>query len=301
MATTFEYMSDWVSHFQGILNNELRDEIENRNLIKGFIVESNEPFMKFVKKLQNSKHIPSKESEFHNLIIKSMNESYEFYIDTLDPRFWVIHSIEPHDSMGQLVNTIFTGNLLQDNLYLSRERREAYYKKFNATSAGFSLSFEQLFNSGKKSAFHEKPDVMTTAGFTLRLWQKGKQDASAQLEALRKANLPITYKSSNFVLTEDEQVLVKEDLSYEGLFPLNRGNNFKAHLNFIYGIREDYAETMKYVEANIIDWEKCTGGIFLFEFVNEINPQTFAEILFRTHVKKKFRIAGFKMHSIMIR
>ncbi len=46
----FEYESDWTDYFNGVLKNEVREEIDNRNLIKANIIESNQTLDSFLKR-----------------------------------------------------------------------------------------------------------------------------------------------------------------------------------------------------------------------------------------------------------
>jgi hypothetical protein len=302
--TTFEYLSDWAGYFESVLRNEIRDEIDNRNRIKANIVESNQTLDEFVKRNPNMKIIPSKESFFHNIEINIDGEKHYLYIDDSSPRFWVIHNIELRTKIQKIIENITTNNYLQDSIYLSHEKMDSFQTQFGASSLGFKLNFEQMFASSTTSAFTSSLNDFDEIGFTMHLWPKRKKSIKYFLDQLKKINCPVNYKSLNFVFEDEGDVLIKEDLYYNGAMTINRGKDFRKHLNFINGIKKDYSKDMEVIEDFRIDWKNMKGGLYLIEFDKEIYPQEFVKILSNslksnndTPVQNSFKIKAFFMYK----
>lgn len=293
----FDYKSDWFQFFEGYLKNEyIEDENLTKNKIKAHIIESNfETITKFAQGQPQIQLIKSKEKDFYNIILKEGSESYFLYVDTEDPRFWIIHNIEAQERIKNLIAKIFWRSYLQDKIYMSNQSMEKYWKTYCSDSLGISLKFEQLFFNDLK----EKPissEVDEDIGFTLRFWPKRLNSMNYFLEKFRKINLPISYKSLNYVVQDiDGEILLKEDFYYDGGFTINKGKDFYSHIKLINLIRNDYSSKIKIVEDFRFDWSNSKGDLFIIEFNKTLDPSIIYNTLKSNF--KKFRIYIFELYK----
>ena len=306
-SQTFEYESDWVEYFNEVLKNEIREQIDNRYLIKGSVVETNQSLDAFLKR--NKKfvtNIPSREKFFHNLKIitqsRGKNREHFFYLNNSNERFWIIHNIEESKTVQDIINQLTKDNYLQDKIYLPGYTLENYQEKFDTKSMGFTLNFDQLFTLSEDNPVFEKEiDDFEDINFTLQLWPRRKKSVKFFLEKFRNINCPINYKSLNFIFEdEDNNLLVKEDLTHEGSTTIKMGRDFRRHLKFINGIREDYGEKIENIEDYRVDWSKVKGGLFTIEFNKEINPKNFMNLLNMKRIggyDNPFKINAFYMYQ----
>jgi len=298
----FEYEIDWINYFDSILKNEIRQEIENPNKIKATIIESNQSLDDFLKRNPSIKRIPSKEDYFHNLIINYKNKSYSFYLNNSDKRFWIIHNIEKKTEIQNIIYKLTSENYLQDKIYLPHKTLEKYQEIFNASSFGFTLNFEQLFTSNtQKHVFLDSLSDFEDISFTLQLWPKRKSSIKFFLDKFRNINCPINFKSLNFVFEdENNEILVKEDLFYDGKITIHRGKNLREHLKFVNNIREDYRNKIEKIELNRTDLNNFKGNFFVFKLNKMINPNNFVDILNQKSIDSTpnpFRINAFFMYK----
>ena len=292
----FEYKSDWVETFNSILKNEIREEIDNQNLIKANIIESNQTIEDFVKRYDYIEHIPSKEPNFHNIHIKQSTEDYYFYIDNENPRFWVIHNIEKQVKISRLMKDLTSNSFQQDKIYLSNKAMENHQKTYDANSLGLTLNFEQKFTSDPKNpVFVNKIQDFDDIAYTLQIWPKQPNSINFFLEKFREIKCPINYQSLNYVFVDQESndVLIKEDMHSDGSFTIHRGKEFIQHLNFVDNVKEIYSKTMIEVEAHRYDWDNMKGELFTFSLDKEVDPKNFIHAINQT---KEFKINAFFMY-----
>ncbi len=285
---------------KSVLKNEIRDEIDNRNKIKANIIESNQTVEEFVKRNENIKLISSKEKFFHNIQLTDGTEKYYFYLDNSNPRFWFIHNIEKKENIQNFIEDITTNNYLQDNIYLSHQKLENLQSDFGTSSLGFTLNFDQLFSSDTNSVFQDDVQDFEDIGFTMQLWPKRKKSIQYFIDKLKEIKCPINYKSLNFVFEDEDEVVMKEDLYYNGAITVNRGRDFQKHFSFIEGIRDKYQNAMDEIEANRMDWQSMKGGIYSFQFDKKVNPKEFINILNKKSfesVQNPFKINAFYMYE----
>ncbi|MHA1372283.1 MAG: hypothetical protein ACTSRA_21500 [Promethearchaeota archaeon] len=302
-SKTFDYQSDWAEYFNEILKNLIRDDINNRNLIKTNIIESNQPFNKFLERNRHVELIPSKEDFFHNLKIKYKEKEYYFYLDTSDERFWIVHNIEKSEKVNRVIEDTLSNSYLQDKIYLSHNSMSSYLASTGGSSLGFTLKFDQLFSSTDgKGVFKERLEDFEDVNYTLQLWPKKKKSIDFFIKKFQEIKCPINYSSLNFVFEDDEtrDVLVKENLHEDGSFTIDRGKDIKSHLRFVNKVRDDYHEKMDFIESNRIDWATMKGELFSIEFDKEIHPKTFVDMINKSRLegnKNPFKISAFFMYS----
>ncbi|MHA1385378.1 MAG: hypothetical protein ACTSR3_16620 [Candidatus Helarchaeota archaeon] len=287
----FEYTTDWVEYFDSVLKNEIRQEIDNPNKIKGSIVESNQKLDDFLKQHPEIKRVPSKEKFFHNLIIIHNSKPYYFYLNNQNERFWTIHNIEKQREVQSIIENLTANSYLQDKIYLSHHTLEKYQDKFNAKSQGFTINFEQLFTSSdSETIFKHNISDFENIGYSLQLWPKRIQSIDLFIKKLQKIDYPINFKSLNFVFEdESHDVLVKEDLTYDGATTIHRGKDFRQHLKFLKGIREDYSKTIASIEDYRVNWNTGKGGFFTIELYKEISPKNFINLINRATINMQYK------------
>ncbi|MHA1266173.1 MAG: hypothetical protein ACTSRS_13150 [Candidatus Helarchaeota archaeon] len=234
--------------------------------------------------------------------IRHNSKTYFFYLNNRDERFWIIHNIEKQREIQSIINNLISNNYLQDKIYLSHHTLEIFQKRFDTESFGFTLNFEQLFSLyEKKQVFKEELNDFEDVAFTLQLWPKRKKSINFFIEKFKSINCPINFKSLNFVFEdEDSEVLVKEDLFYDGSTTIHRGKDIRRHLKFLNELQKDYRKKIELVEENRIDWDKLKGDSFVFEFNREIDPKNFIKILNQKTIDANpnpFKINAFFMYK----
>lgn len=277
----FNYKSDWFQFFDSVLRNEPEEEKYSRIKIKANIVESNfSSFKEFAEMNKNRiKVIPSKEDDFFNVKIKHDNKQYYLYIDTINPRFWLIHNIEYQRDIDPLIKDLFYNSYLQDKIYIPNQMMESYWKNYSKNSLGVSLTFKQLLNEDVNNENFSNMEREIN-NYTLRLWPKRPNTMEKFIEKFREIELPINFKYLNYVFKNKEgEILMKENIYRDGKFTINKGKDFRKHIDFIEKIKEDYDNLIKKIEKNRMNWKEGKGNLFCINFNKKINPNSIYKIL----------------------
>lgn len=277
----FNYKSDWFQFFDSVLKNEPEEEKYSRIKIKANIVESNfSSFNQFAEKHKKKiEVIPAKEDDFFNVKIKHVDNVYHLYVDTINPRFWLIHNIEYQKDIDPLIKELFHNSYLQDKIYIPNRMMENYWKNYSKNSLGVSLTFEQLLNeeSSNKNFSNMEREINN---YTLRLWPKRPNTMENFIEKFREIDLPINYKYLNYVFkNEAGEILMKENIYRDGKFTINKGSDFRKHIDFIEKIKEDYNELIKKIEKHRLNWRKGEGNLFVIKYNRSVNPNSIYKIL----------------------
>ncbi len=296
----FNYKCDWVQKYSEILENNQQDKVK----IKGAIIESNQDINQFVQRLKQKypsysfEYKKSKEKDFHNLIIKSKSNVLYFYIDTSNPRFWVIHCNEHRYLTDPWINKM--ANVInEDFIYLSSEDLKSFSNGNQKIQySGFHLFYDGLFDLDDRTAFSKHSEnLFEKNGISMRIWEKKQSSTSKFIEELKKIHFPINFTKFDYDIYENEESktrLLKETLDYRGLFVIRSGNSFLDHLNFIDTIKNFYSNEMEIIESKKIDWKTCKGGLYQICWDNnEINPNMFVKML--VEQSKFFKIDAFKL------
>lgn len=292
----FEYESDWVEYFNSMLRNEIREEIGNQNSIKASIIESNQSLDEFLKRHEEIELKPSKEPFFHNLKIRFEEKEYYFYLNNQNERFWVIHNIEKQREIESIVKNLTTDTYLQDKIYLSHNTMEKHQRNYSADSLGLTLNFEQKFTLDKiNPVFVDDIDKFDDIAYTLQIWPKRSESIDFFLNQFKKIKIPINYKSLNFVFDDKEsnEILIKEDLYYDGSFTIHRGKDLRRHLKFLNIVKKQYKNSMDEIEERRIDWNLMKGDLLTIKLDKKIDPKNFINVINQT---KEFKINGFFMY-----
>ncbi len=302
----FDYKCDWVNYFSQILKKEI---YVSDAKIKGSIVESNQKNIdNLIKTLESdmdkSKEtielIGSKESNFYNIRIKDSAGTYLFYVDTSNPRFWIVHNIEKSEISNKMSKKI-SNSYLQDSTYFTDRNLWKYLElEDNVKSKGFTMQYDQRFSNDDENAIIESTkEGFTYYGITLKIWEKRENSIGKLIENLNKINFPLNYTTLNYSFFEDgisDTISMKEELSFDGNFTIIKGNDMRRHLNFIKKVRDDYSDKMEKLEANRIDWKECKSGLYEICWNDElkIDPKLFVQFINKS-------VAIFKINAFFIR
>lgn len=203
---------------------------------KSFIIESNVE----VKKALNNGWWAIKETNDKDLLRLVHKSNTEFFLDTLDKRFWIFHSLGPSD----LVTKIIYSLVVKNNSKLD----------FIWLSSGF---LEELREWGKQTAFglkfnnkFLKNDETEIEQVSMRFWGGPAKEIIDDLrgndnikQAIALSNLGLKYSPSG-------KGYVKDNISYMGRFTIRKGDSIEPHFNLLSRIKEKYSKIVKDVEEN---------------------------------------------------
>ncbi|KAF5072913.1 hypothetical protein DSECCO2_196950 [anaerobic digester metagenome] len=288
MANTYEKIKDEGAYEYG------------KNLVKTYVIESNYKDAKsFFESINGDTTVRWKEIESDTYILdyEKGDLNVNFYIDTLNPRFWTFHTISSAKDTDTVVHKLVQPMMSHlDTLWLDRtmlqeiSRKHADYTK----SIGIQYKYGDVF-----------PSVDFGDSFSLRangapsevLMKVFLKDPElANLFAISSVGFKKTFDPSD---SESENFnLLIEDVNYQGKFTV-KGTTIYEHLSTTSEIRENYESVLHVIEQeyNISYKEVGTGFtihgaplcIDLKKKIEDI--QRFIKIVFTA--REPFRLSGF--------
>ncbi|MGH2637912.1 MAG: hypothetical protein ACRDF4_01280 [Rhabdochlamydiaceae bacterium] len=248
---------------------------------KTYLVESNAGLEKLH---QNGYAIrPSEDRTLTNILCS--NQFY-LYLDTLDPRYWKIHSIYYADQSDNAIDSMVAHNPNQlDYFWLSSSSLEQIGKDKQGT--GFGLSFSDYFSPNKD----DKPSL------SMRLWGGNTNSILKGLRTIPeiKGQISLTNISIDY-LTDDGHS--NENIYQNGKLTARSGDSIDSHYNLIEKVNVDYKNLIEEIESGYefeYDYREfyCSikGTYSVINFESDLrNLEKFAENL--TSGNEPFRIWG---------
>lgn len=275
--------------FQTLLTKEERDidEGENEKKPKSVILESNVPSYE---KIFTAPQWNARKTEDEDLVHLTFRNEGEFFLDILDKRFWILHTIDSSQHMDNvLYDLIIKDNSRLDYVWLSSNFLQEIGKWGKET--GFSLKFD--------NKFYEKEDE-DIEHVSMRFWGGVAKDIFNDLRKNQKISQAVSLSRMEikYAGNPDVDKFVKENISYQGKLTINKGNSIDHHFNMlsriktkysamVYKIEDEYRISYKKSEENV----KLHGDYLLIKFPDYVkNLRVFMEVI--SSCKVPFRLWG---------
>jgi len=281
------------------------DELEGRNKIKTYIIESNLPEVS-TKLLRGTFGIQDTTDDSLKILQFTLNKKlFSFYLDVAENRFWKLYSTIDSSTTEKCIRRLVEANYSRlDYLWLPSTMLERYMDLGNET--GFGLKFKNKFNDFDD----EVKDV------SMRFWGGGVKEIIDGLRRNEKIERGISISSIGINYSV-EGGYSKENISNKGRFTLMKGDSLDSHFNILERIRSDYSRILTILERDyrfsLNKYEyglRISGSPLCIEFGEEIaNMDKFVEVLFSSRLpfrlsgiiekgsRDYFRVYGIDLHS----
>ncbi len=234
---------------------EGQQELE-QSLLKTYIVESNLPTVFDIPKVNGYKTeiLKTEDNTLFILKVQNRRKSGIFYIDTLNPRFWFIHTINKSEFTDSFINKFVTSTVNGlDYPWLPIQFLEGLGKE--EQFRGFSLKYADKFVDADE-------DVAPIETLSMKLWGNTAQKV---LEILRKdENLRHAVALSGIgikhFINHDDFVI--SDITFQGKFTA-RGTSIDAYFYIIKKVQKNYEEKIRLIEGNSISISYINKGFRL--------------------------------------
>jgi hypothetical protein len=265
---------------------------------KTYLIESNTD-LKHVA-MNGYKVVPTDDPSLWNILATSKNDSFYIYLDTLDPRFWVLHSTYYADESDAVVKSLITGNSSKlDSAWLSSDTLLDLSR--GKPTMGFGINYTNLFVPESEKA-----------GLSARVWGREVPNVLKGLRKITQIENQISV-SSVTLRSEIGVGFVNEDIFRDGKLTAKGGDSIDNHLALIDSVVTNYRGLIEGIEREYVTRYQrsehyCTiqGTYSVIEFSAFIpNLPYFAEVL--TSGTEPFRLWGvsrpitpnhFRLHVI---
>jgi hypothetical protein len=264
--------------------NFLSEDGERRSLKpKTYLIESNGKLGDVA--TNGYQLMPSNDKSLWNLLVSDGRKPFFMYVDTLDPRFWIVHSTYYADESHAAVQSLVLNNHAKlDFTWFSSDALLDICR--DKITTGFGINYTNAFAPKGEGS-----------GLSARVWGR---DIPSVLDGLRKIS-QIESQISVSSITLRNQVgvgFVNEDIFRYGKMTAKGGDSIDNHLNLIDTVKEYYKALIQDIERDYITRYSSTehyctlhGTYSVISFSHFVpNLKIFADVL--TAGTDPFRIWG---------
>ncbi len=275
-----------------------------KNLVKTYLIESNYPaisdyYSDFLKNVNtNGKktlkmEINKIDEAFYSVILTKKENHAVFYLDSMNPRFWILHTKSSVKDTDYLLNSMIQPIMSRlDNLWIDRNMLNQI--RFNHAdylrSIGVQYRFGDVFPTD---------DVGET--FTMRAHGAPSAEFLNLIEKFPELSKFFSISSVGFKKVDKENeipAVAIEDINYIGKFTV-KGTSFYQHSEVVEDIQTNYERILRYIENEFnlsytgtkenISIHGSPACIDLKRKIEDID--TFVKIVFSS--KDPFRLSGY--------
>jgi len=217
--------------------SELEEEEEKLDIKpKSIIIESNiEP-----QKALNNGEWRVKKTKDEDLFILKYKNNTEFFLDTLDKRFWVFHSVFPSKIVSDVIKSfVVKNNSKLDFIWLSSTLLEKIVRFGKQTA--FGLKFDNKFL---------KDEEKEIESVSMRFWGGPASEIIDDLKKNPKIKQAVTLSNVGLKYSPTRELFIKDNISFMGKFTVMKGIAIEPHFNLISRVKNLYSSLLMRIEEN---------------------------------------------------
>lgn len=231
------------------------------------------------------------------LQVRQNGAAFEFFLDTTNPRFFVLHTNERSDDVGPIVRTLTRDRRHTfDNTWFHSDMLYNFAKKDGNVFNGFGVKYDN--NTFLSDDYGGSGSAIDDLSITINgsLAQR-VVDMFGREQGIKKT---IAFNKVRVRRGQDlPSDFIQDDVTYDGYLSVKRGKSVQDHLHLVDMGRDMYSKTVRHVEDTSIGIKEVDGRTlvegksFDFEFESPIeNLDLFIDRMFNS--AEPFRLWGLK-------
>ena len=230
----------------------------------------------------------------------SQNEgSLEFFLDTSDSRFFILHTNERSDDAGCVVKTLTKDRRHTfDNAWFYSDMLYGFTKRGGNAFNGFGVRYvnDTFLPDGADGSDNDSTGIDDLSIAVNGSLAHHVVDMFCDKPDIRKT---MALDKVRIRRGQDSSDFVQDDVTHNGCFSIKRGRSVQDHLHLVDACREEYSRTIRHVEESSIgvrtvdERTLVEGTSFDFEFKDPIEDlDLFVDRMF--DAAEPFRLWGLK-------
>lgn len=220
----------------------------------------------------------------------------EFFLDTSDPRFFVLHTNEKSEDVGPIIRTLTKDRRYTfDNTWFHSDMLYNFTKKEGNTFNGFGVKYDNdTFLSDDNGGDADIDDLRIIINGSLAHRVLDIVDDEPGIKKTIAFNKVRIWRGQ-----DSPSDSIQDDVTYNGYLSVKRGKSVQDHLHLVDVCRDDYSRMVERVEDSSIGVREVEGRTlvegksFDFEFGNPIEDlDLFIERMFNS--TEPFKLWGLK-------
>lgn len=265
--------------------------------LKTYILESNEGFPLKIQSDEINYDLFDTGLEKMKILRTSQNgRTHEFFLDTSDERFFVLHTNDKSEDTNRIIETLAKDyHHSFDHTWFYSNMLKRLAKSSGNFFKGFGVSYSDKFLRSNEEEDTEIEDLNLSISGSLAKEMQDLVETKPNIQrtiAYNKIRILRGSKGSFFNSVQD-------DIHNTGYFAVKRGKSVQDHLQLVDISKDEYSQTVQDVEdqrigvKQIEDRTLMEGKSFDFEFPNKIkNLNLFIERMFNSAMP--FKLWGMK-------
>lgn len=221
---------------------------------------------------------------------------FEFFLDTSDPRFFVLHTNEKSDDVGPLVSALTRDRRYTfDNTWFYSDMLYNFTKKEGNIFNGFGVKYaSDTFLSDDNDRDADIDDLRIIINGSLAHRMLNTVDGEPDIKKTMAFNKVRIRRGQNSSLDS-----IQDDVTYNGYLSVKRGKSVQDHVHLVDICRDEYSKTVNHVEDSSIGVKAVEGRTLIegksfdFEFKSPIDDiDLFIDKMFNS--AEPFKLWGLK-------
>lgn len=220
----------------------------------------------------------------------------EFFLDTSDPRFFVLHTSEKSEDAGPMVRALTKDRRYTfDNTWFYSDMLYNFTKKEGNAFNGFGVKYDSdTFLSDNNYEKDDIDDLRMIINGSLAHRVLNMVDDEPDIKKTMALNKVRIWRGQ-----DSPSDSIQDDVTYNGYLSVKRGKSVQDHLHLVDICRDEYSKTVNRVEDSSIGVKTVEGRTlvegksFDFEFENPIEDlDLFIDRMFNS--AEPFKLWGLK-------
>jgi len=248
------------------------------NMVKSYIIESHDSIKRLAIDGFDVEIQETEDSTFY--VVKFRKDNYKeakrLYIDTMDERFWTVHTVAKSEIVDPFINKLAKKTLKKDHVWFPSQ----YLEKFKDMGESRSITL-------KYSEITEDVEDQLINDLSMKLWGGASSDVYTLINQLPELKSLIEKTNESKwvdilnvceglshssplsgigvkIYADDydeskERDFILEDINYNGKFTARGGKSISEHLYLIRNAKKEYSEVIEFIEEEVsIQYEKSS-------------------------------------------
>jgi len=244
--------------------------IKDLNMVKSYLVESHDSIKRLDIEGYDVNVEETNDSTF--FIVKFRKNGFEnikrLYVDTMDERFWTIHTVAKSGSVDPFINKLAKKTLKKDHVWFPVQYLERFKKM--GESRSITLKYSEILGDEEEELISD---------LSMKLWGGASSDVYSlinQLPELKSLlektddtkwidilnvceslshSSPLSGIGVKIFADEHENIeernFILEEVNYNGKFTARGGNSISEHLYLLRKTKEQYSDVIQFIEDEI--------------------------------------------------
>lgn len=294
MLDTIKTKKDFLDHLAHLNDSvDTEDDRGRPRELKSYMLEVDEPILDNLELKNYSIGIKQTNLDHVKFLrVKNHKKNLDFYLDTENPRFNILHTGELAEDADSFVRGLTSSNNHKfDSAWIPTTMLDDIAHSFNNTLWGYGIKYDDIFSEAKGVIPNESL-YMTITGNSSKTVRDVIQKSTEHKHTMGYHKISIVHGKNDCG--------VREDIQYDGRFIIKKGNSIDEHISLLNYVCDEYSKKMEMIENKRIHMtqeshdkdSKLSGSAFEFNFTRHVNDWTkFLVKIFDS--KPPFRIYGF--------